>query len=229
MIKTTIVAFLLTISTPTSSQTLSSEINTIESQWAQLYYAENNSAQKVGYPKLLKKTGNLLKKHPKNAELMIWHAILTSTNAAYQGAFTALNSVNIAKKQLELAIKTKPYALEGAAYVALGTLYHMLPGWPISFGDEYKAEKLLKTALKINPQGIDSNYFYADYLLSQDDYIRANQYFNRALNAPTRPEQQFADQQLKKEALSALHLAKQRKLESGKNKFFSLFTSASSN
>jgi Tfp pilus assembly protein PilF len=116
--------------------------------------------------------------------------------------------------------------MEGAAYVALGTLYYMTPGWPISFGDENKAEKLLQQALIINSQSIDSNYFYADYLLTQNKTKEAYLYFERALAAPIRPEQAYADKQLKKEALSALRLTKQRKLESGKNKFFSLFTSA---
>ncbi|MCK7498772.1 MAG: hypothetical protein MZW92_55455 [Comamonadaceae bacterium] len=44
-------------------------------------------------------------------------------------------------------------------------LYYKVPGWPIGFGDKAKAKELLQKALAINPQGIDANYFYGEYLV----------------------------------------------------------------
>ena len=35
----------------------------------------------------------------------------------------------------------------GSAYTSLGTLYFKVPGWPVGFGDEEKAEELLRKAL----------------------------------------------------------------------------------
>ena len=226
MNKTTIVAFLLLASNIIHANDTSPEIGRIESQWATIYYAQSNSQQEKQYPALLKEIRGLLEQYPESAELMIWQAITLSTNAAFENPFIALDSINNAKEILEHAIQKKPDALDGAAYVALGTLYYMTPGWPISFGDQNKAEKLLLTALEINPHGIDPNYFYGDYLLSKNEIDRASSYFKLALKSPVRQDQAYADQQLKNEALHALKNTQDRKLNAEKNKFWSLFSSA---
>jgi hypothetical protein len=38
------------------------------------------------------------------------------------------------------AIQLDPNASEGAAFVTLGSLYYMVPGWPIAYGDTNKAD-----------------------------------------------------------------------------------------
>jgi tetratricopeptide (TPR) repeat protein len=205
------------------------EINNIESQWADIYYGKSSLSQGKEYPILLAKTQSLLQKHPDSAELMIWQGIIISSNAAYETPFTALESLNEAKRLLNLAIQKNPNALGGAAFVTLGTLYYMTPGWPISFGDQKKAEAYHKKGLKINPFSIDANYFYGNFLLSKDKLKEATKFFMLALKSPTRDSQQYADSQLKKEATIALNNTEQRKFDSGKNKLISLFFSASTN
>jgi len=185
MNKATMVAFLLLTSNIIHANAIIPQIGKIESQWATIYYAKNTSEHKQEYSTLLRNITNLLKQHPESVELMIWQAITISTHAAFESPFTALNSINKAKNILELAINKKPNALDGAAFVTLGTLYYMTPGWPISFGDQNKAGKLLRTALKINPHDIDSNYFYADYLLSINKIDQASRHFTLALKPPT--------------------------------------------
>ncbi len=226
MKKTTIVAFLLLISSTTFANSIIAEINEIESKWAQIYYAHNNSKQKESYPELIKKTNKLLGIYPESEELKIWKAILISTNAEFENPFTALESIKIAKNLLETAIKKQPKALDGAAFVVLGTLYYMTPSWPISFGDKSKAEELLKKGIELNPDSIDAHYFYADYLLSKNKIKTASEHFKLALKTPVRTTQQYADTQLKKEAMIALKNTKERILYSGKNKFLSLFSTA---
>ncbi|MCF6250716.1 MAG: hypothetical protein L3J75_05500 [Methylococcaceae bacterium] len=230
MKKTTFVAFLLLLLSNLASATnITPEINDIESQWAHIYYAKSITEQNSGYIELLAQTEKLAKKHPHSVELMIWKAIIISTNAAFETPFTALESIDKAKALLEVSIKKDPNALDGAAFVTLGTLYYLTPGWPISYGDFNMAEQLLKKGLTINPDSIDANYFYADYLLSKDKITEASMYLKLAIKAPIRTEQLFADTQLKNEALIALKKTEQRKLNTGKNKFLSLFYSANSN
>lgn len=226
MKKTTIVAILLLFSSTAFSSSIITEINTIESEWAQIYYAQNDRVQKEAYLKLIDKTNKLIEKHPKSVELAIWKAILISTNAEFENPFSALESIRIAKNLLESSIIKQPKALDGAAFVVLGTLYYMTPSWPISFGNQNKAEQLLKKGLEINPNSIDANYFYANYLLSKNKIKKASKYFKLALNTPVRSTQKYADKQLKNEALIALKNTEQRILESGKNKFLSLFSTA---
>lgn len=116
--------------------------------------------------------------------------------------------------------------MNGSAHVTLGTLYYMAPKWPIAFGDDEEAQKLLEAALAINPNGIDCNYFYGEFLLQHNNLKAASQYFERAIAAPTRKEQAFADNQLKIEAKLALQNTKERKIGGEKNIFLSLFNSA---
>lgn len=69
-----------------------------------------------------------------------------------------------------------------------------MPGWPVGFGDDEKAEQLLKQALAINPTGIDPNFFYGDFLLDQGRKAEAKSYLEKALSAPPRPGRELADQ-----------------------------------
>jgi len=78
-------------------------------------------------------------------------------------------------------------ALEGSAYTSLGALYYQVPGWPLAFGNKKQAEKLLLQALEINPDGIDSNYFWGDYLVQQKRSAEARSALLKAQGAPTRP------------------------------------------
>lgn len=67
----------------------------------------------------------------------------------------------------------------------------------MGFGDDEKAEKLLKQALAINPTGIDPNFFYGDFLLDQGDKAQAKVYLDKALAAlaaPARPGREVADE-----------------------------------
>lgn len=85
-------------------------------------------------------------------------------------------------------------ALEGSAYTSLGSLYYQVPGWPVGFGNSDKARRYLQKALAINPDGIDPNYFFADYLIEQGEKERARAYLERALAASDRPGRALADQ-----------------------------------
>ena len=92
-----------------------------------------------------------------------------------------------------------PGTLKGSAYTSLGSLYYKVPGWPIGFGNDDKAERLLKKALEINPDGIDPNYFYGDFLVQDDREQEAIKYLTRAQQAAPRSDRPLADAGRKKE------------------------------
>lgn len=74
--------------------------------------------------------------------------------------------------------------------MSLGVLYYKVPGSPIGFGDDDRARRLLREALALDPNGLDSNYFYGDFLYDQGDSAGAKSYLQKALRAPhdaTRP------------------------------------------
>ena len=86
----------------------------------------------------------------------------------------------------------------------MGTLYFKVPGWPLGFGNDDTAEELLKQALVIDPEGIDANYFYADFLRDQGNYRAARQFLIKAQNAPLREGRAVADQGRRIEIVQAL-------------------------
>ena len=92
-----------------------------------------------------------------------------------------------------------PKALDGSAYTSLGSLYYQVPGWPIGFGDDKKARELIATALTLNPDGIDPNYFLGDFLYRQRDYDGARKALERALKAPPRPDRPLGDEGRRRE------------------------------
>ena len=86
---------------------------------------------------------------------------------------------------------------------------------------------MLQTGLKINPNGIESNYFYGDFLLSNNNFNEAEKYFKRALAIPARAEQFYADNQLKEQARIALKNTHESRISATKGLFASVFNSDS--
>lgn len=218
---TTFVALLL-LSAQCVADNLFDSIQHIESEWASIYYKTPKKEQGSAYKRLLDKTAILTEQFPKDAEPLFWQAVLKANYADHQAALDALEAIKEARDLLLKAIQINPKTMDGSAYVTLGTLYYMVPKWPIAFGDNDEAKKLLETALKINPEGIDSNYFFGDFLLSTDRPAEAVIYFERAANAPARKEQLYADNQLKAEAKTALRKAIDKKQHKSKDIFLSL-------
>ena len=59
------------------------------------------------------------------------------------------------------------FAAALALAVSLGTLYHRVPGFSVGFGSDRKAKEYLEKAVAINPDGIDRNYFYGEFLYDE--------------------------------------------------------------
>lgn len=182
----------------------------LQGEWARIkYQVKGDDAQEKAFQKLDAEAAEISKTFPDKAEPKIWQAIILSTEAGVVGGLGALPKVKQAKKLLEAALKIDSNALEGSASTSLGSLYYQVPGWPIGFGDDKKAEQYLKSALSINPDGIDPNFFYGDYLVDQKRYSEALPVLEKALKAPDRPGRKVADEGRRGE-IRAL-LAKARK------------------
>jgi hypothetical protein len=80
-----------------------------------------------------------------------------------------------------------PRALQGSAYTSLGSLYYQVPGWPIGFGDDKRAEAMLLKALEINPDGIDPNYFYGITCSARSAMLRPAPRCSAPWRHPTAP------------------------------------------
>jgi tetratricopeptide (TPR) repeat protein len=179
---------------PAPDPAFDSELLNIQQAWAHINYeTPAGDAREKDFDALEKRAESFTKAHPTRAESLIWEGIIESSYAGAKGGLGALSLCKEARGNLEAALKLDPTALEGSAYTSLGTLYDKVPGFPISFGDHDKAAKLLQQALKLNPNGIDPNYFYAEYLFGEGEYATALQYLGKASNAAPRPGRESAD------------------------------------
>jgi tetratricopeptide (TPR) repeat protein len=171
-----------------------SELLSIQQAWATVNYeTPAGDPRKEAFDALEKRAESFAKQHPGRAEALIWEGIVESSYAGAKGGLGALGLAKEARGNLEAALRIDPDALHGSAYTSLGTLYYRVPGFPLGFGDHDKARKLLQQALKVNPDGIDPNYFYADFLYEEGEYAAALPYLEKAARAPARPGRDVAD------------------------------------
>jgi Tfp pilus assembly protein PilF len=56
------------------------------------------------------------------------------------------------------------------------------------------ARQLLQKALAVNPDSIDTNFFYGEFLVDEGDKAGARPYLQKALQAPARAGQEAADE-----------------------------------
>jgi tetratricopeptide (TPR) repeat protein len=183
------------------------DINKLQTRWAEIKYQLPEAEQEKAFATLVAEAEQLTATH-KTAPFFIWEGIIRSTYAGAKGGLGALDQVKQAKKLFERAIKLDPAAMNGSAYTSLGSLYYQVPGWPVGFGDDDKAKEMLLKGLNYNPDGIDSNYFYGDYLLEQKEYQQAVAAFEKALKAAPRVDRQSADAGRKGEIDLAMAKAK---------------------
>ncbi|MCB1720761.1 MAG: hypothetical protein H6860_03670 [Rhodospirillales bacterium] len=190
---------------PDAMSPMDQDISELQEEWARIkYQISDKDRQLDAIHKLEEQAATVTAKYPTNAEPKIWEGIILSTDAGIVKGMSALGKVKKAKELFETSLKQNPDALDGSAYTSLGSLYYQVPGWPIAFGDDEEAEKNLKQALRLNPNGIDPNFFYGDFLLQDGRYKEAQSYLNKALQAPERPNRPLADAGRKQEIKAAL-------------------------
>ena len=176
----------------------------LQRDWEVIRYQTPAGEREKRFEALSAKAHQVSESFPGRSEPLVWEGIIVSSLAGEKGGLGALGLVKQAKAIYEQAIQIDDKALDGSAYNSLGVLYYKVPGWPLAFGDKDKARELLRKALAINPQGIDTNYFYGEYLVETKHAEEAVTYLERALQAPPRPGRQIADSGRRKEARTLL-------------------------
>jgi tetratricopeptide (TPR) repeat protein len=176
----------------------------IQHSWAHIQYEVAEKQRAAAFEQLSSETQAFTAQRPALAEAWIWQGIVTSSWAGAQGGLGALGKAKDAKADLEKSLTLDPKALQGSAYTSLAALYDRVPGWPIGFGDSDKAEQLLKQALQLNPDGIDSLYFWGDHLYRQKRYAEARAALQKALQAAPRTGRETADAGRRKEIAALL-------------------------
>tara|TARA_Y100001934_G_scaffold198143_1_gene233567 strand:- start:1464 stop:2096 length:633 start_codon:yes stop_codon:yes gene_type:complete len=185
-------AIILSVSALTFSATADTLLE-IQRDWAHVNYDLTGDEQEKAFNVLLHKAEEWVKKQPNSAEAHIWLGITQSSFAGVKGGLGALSLAKKAKKNFEKALRLDENALNGSAMVSLGVLYHKVPGWPLGFGDDDKAKDLILAGLKQSPDGIDSNYFAAEFFYDNKQYDKALSHLHIAQSAAPREDRPLAD------------------------------------
>jgi len=194
-------------------------ITDLQQAWANANYQLTGDNQEVAFEALVKDARSLATKHNDQPEYKVWLAIILSSDAGATGGFSALSKVKESRQLLEEVEKVNPSILNGSVYTSLGSLYYKVPGWPVAFGNDSTAEKYLKKALSLNPNGIDPNYFYGDFLIEKDNAKDALTYLTKALEAPARSSRPVADQGRKDDIQKAIVKAQKMLAEASEDEF----------
>lgn len=184
--------------------TFDKQLLDIQHRWAFANYSSHGKAQKKAFESLLEDARALAQSHPDRAEALVWQGIVASTYAGVKGPFGAMSLANEARDALTKAEQLDASVLDGSVYTSLGTLYYKVPGGIIGFGDKKLAGNYLQKALQANPEGIDPNYFYGEFLFEQEDYAAARDALLRAQRAPARADRPLADQGRRQEVAALL-------------------------
>lgn len=184
----------LTLALPVRGATLDGDLLEIQQEWARINYSAATAERRTEeFAVLADRLSKLSSAYPDRAEPWVWRGIVLSSQAGAKGGLGALSLAKQARAVLEASLKLDATALAGSAHTSLGTLYHKVPGFPLGFGDDQKARNHLESALQINPAGIDSNYFYAEFLLDEGETALAIKHLAIAQRAPARVGRETAD------------------------------------
>ncbi len=190
---------------------IASSVDRLQHDWAVASYELAGDAQVQALTQLASQADSAVSSTPNDPAILIWTAIIKSSLAGKAGGFGALGLVKEAKKLLEQSISIDSVALDASAFTSLGSLYYQVPGWPLGFGNDKKARKYLTDALAVNPDGIDPNYFYGDFLFEEGEYDQAEVVLMHALSAAPRAGRELADSGRREEIRALLEKVQQNR------------------
>jgi tetratricopeptide (TPR) repeat protein len=173
---------------------METDVRHLDAEWARIaYQLKDKDEQLKEIDALAKEAAQVVDRYPGEAAPLLWKGIITSEEAGMASVFRQLQLAKAARDDFEKAEAIDPRALNGAVAMSLGVIYYRVPGFPIGFGDDQRARRYLETALAMDPDGLDINFFYGDFLAEQGDYAKARSVLAHALEAPPNPRRPIWD------------------------------------
>lgn len=178
---------------------VSAELMALQQQWAHAKYELPKTEQEAAFAALSEQAMRYAAANPASAEAQIWQGMILASQASARGGLSALTLVEQARDTLLRVEKTKDGASNPGTYSTLGSIYYQVPDWPVSFGDDDKAQHYLEKALALAPDALDTNFWYGAFLMDQKHYAKAKRYLEKAKTAPPRPHRAIADEGRRRE------------------------------
>lgn len=198
------------IGAPAFADDFATGLSAVQQEWAAAYYETKDEARSAAFAALVEHAAALREQYPARVEAVAWEGIVLSSYAGEVSAMSAMKYAKAARAALEQAEKLDSTALSGGVYASLGALYSKVPGGLIGFGDDKLAAQYFAKALAVDPDNIDNNYFYGEFLLDQGDYARARSVLEHALAAPVVADRPVFDAGRRQEIRALLALAERK-------------------
>ena len=195
---------LLTLSGYSQAAAPDPAVVTLRTNWAKAKFETARGQQLAALEQVINEADSLNKQFPGDPRVMLWYATALSSYAQLKGGVGVLPRIKKARSLLEEALTKQPRVENGLGYGVIGAMYARVPGWPVAFGDKKKARAFLQAAVKIDPKGADSNYYYGDFLADNGEFEAARKHLEIAKNAPIRKGYEIQDKGRKTEIAASL-------------------------
>ncbi len=115
---------------------------------------------------------------------LFWKAVAMGKMAEDSGMVNALRMLRPMEKMLLKVVALDEKYENAGAHRALGRMYHKLPGFPVSFGNNQKALTHLKQAHELFPRDVMTRAFYAEVLYDEGWQAEARRHADFVLATP---------------------------------------------
>ncbi len=170
---------------------LSLDLKSVEGTWAIAEYRMADQREREGALSVIAvHAATVSRKYPDSAEPLVWEGVVLSS---YAEARTGLGTNRLAREALDKLLQAEridPTALDGAVYSSLGRLYHK---GPRQVADLELAGEYYEKALAVNPDGIEANFFYGEFLYERGDITGALAHLDIACSTAVRPAHAVVD------------------------------------
>jgi hypothetical protein len=164
---------------------LISEIDFLKSQWVVIKQQKPNKLYTNRILNLTKTASQFVLNHPNDPHYLVWEARIYTLAVEKLNKFKGINYAKHARNSLLEATKFSSGIQLGYIYSNLGYLYLIAPKLSLSLKNNSKKYKYLTKGLQLNPEGLESNYYYGLYLLNKKNSIESAQYYLKKALAST--------------------------------------------
>lgn len=176
----------------------------LEQHWAVIRYQTPEKQRLQSFENELNEIGGSQLVCQQSAEYQLIQAMIKGSMAKLQSRLDGLKMIRQIEKHLQAAIKINPAVMQGMSWTLLGLLYDKSPGWPFSIGDDKAAERAYQKGLALNPDGIDANFYYGDFLRRKKQSKLAREYLLKASRSNQGDQSEIAFQGRKLDVKRAL-------------------------
>ncbi|MBL0010427.1 MAG: hypothetical protein IPP22_04195 [Nitrosomonas sp.] len=158
------------------------ELSRLEFMIAQLEKDKNQRVQR--FERCIAIADQSLALNANDVRGLFWKAVAMGKMAEDSGMVNALRMLRPMEKMLLKVVALDEKYENAGAHRALGRMYHKLPGFPVSFGNNQKALTHLKQAHELFPRDIMTRAFYAEVLYDEGRQAEARRHADFVLATP---------------------------------------------